>query len=223
MQQLKLIDKIAYLFLLVIFIIAIYLDQTDINYYDKQFAREDGIVENLSALGLFIIPIMLITRLVRMWKLKPSFWRIGLIAMSLLFFFGAGEEISWGQRILGLESGDFFRENNAQGETNLHNLVVGDIKINKLIFSKLMFLALFFYFVIFPFLYKKITLINKLSNQFAIPVARTHHIIVFLSFTGLVLTMDSSRNWEVLELMFAVVFFLIFYRPLNYETIYRAD
>ena len=143
--------------------------------------------------------------------------------MSLFFFFGAGEEISWGQRIFGLESSDFFKENNAQGETNFHNLVVGETKINKLVFSKLMFLCLFFYFVIFPFLYKKIKVIRNLSNQFAIPVARTHHIIVFLSFTGLVLTMDSSRNWEVLELMFAVVFFLIFYRPFNYETIYSAD
>jgi hypothetical protein len=34
----------------------------------------------------------------------------------------AGEEISWGQRIFGWATPDFFRENNIQGETNFHNM-----------------------------------------------------------------------------------------------------
>ena len=42
--------------------------------------------------------------------------------MALIFIFGAGEEISWGQRIFNVESSEYFLENNAQGETNLHNM-----------------------------------------------------------------------------------------------------
>ena len=38
----------------------------------------------------------------------------------------AGEEISWGQRIVGFESPWFFQHYNAQGETDLHN-VIGEL------------------------------------------------------------------------------------------------
>ena len=55
--------------------------------------------------------------------------------LGLFFMFGAGEEISWGQRLFEIESSGFFDENNAQGEMNLHNLFVNDTKINKLEFS----------------------------------------------------------------------------------------
>jgi hypothetical protein len=46
-------------------------------------------------------------------------------AHAILFaglFFVAMEEISWGQRILGAESPEFFKKHNAQGELTLHNL-----------------------------------------------------------------------------------------------------
>ncbi|MDY7021056.1 MAG: hypothetical protein SWJ54_06795, partial [Cyanobacteriota bacterium] len=36
-------------------------------------------------------------------------------------FYVAGEEISWGQHIVGWESGDFWKTINDQEETNLHN------------------------------------------------------------------------------------------------------
>lgn len=47
-----------------------------------------------------------------------------MLMAGILFFFIFGEEISWGQRIIGIESGEFFKESNIQGETNLHNLKV---------------------------------------------------------------------------------------------------
>ncbi len=43
----------------------------------------------------------------------------GLVALFLLFV--AGEEMSWGQRILGLTPPAYFLEHNAQQEMNLHN------------------------------------------------------------------------------------------------------
>lgn len=223
MQQSTTFDKITYAFLLVIYLVGLYLDQTDRIYFDTQYAQEDGFVENISALGLLMVTIILWTRLIKFWSSKSITWKIGVFFMGLIFLFGAGEEISWGQRILGIESNDFFLENNAQKETNLHNLVVGETKVNKLIFTQLMFLVLFVYFIIFPYLYKKKMWVQNLAIQFAVPVARTHHIVFFLAYTGLILIMGSSRRWEVLELMFAMGFFLIFYRPKNHEKIYLAN
>jgi len=45
------------------------------------------------------------------------------VGMGLMCFGVAGEEISWGQRLLGFEPSTYFLENNFQQETNLHNIV----------------------------------------------------------------------------------------------------
>lgn len=44
------------------------------------------------------------------------------LGLAALFFFGAGEEISWGQRILGFETPETLSQVNRQEEFNLHNL-----------------------------------------------------------------------------------------------------
>lgn len=44
------------------------------------------------------------------------------LGLAVLFLFGAGEEISWGQRILGFQTPEPLSEVNRQEEFNLHNL-----------------------------------------------------------------------------------------------------
>lgn len=44
------------------------------------------------------------------------------LGLAALFFFGAGEEISWGQRILGFQTPQSLSQVNRQEEFNLHNL-----------------------------------------------------------------------------------------------------
>ena len=45
--------------------------------------------------------------------------------LALAAFYTVMEEISWGQRLFGIESPAFFAERNTQGETNLHNFLTG--------------------------------------------------------------------------------------------------
>lgn len=52
-------------------------------------------------------------------------YRVFFILLGLACFYVAMEEISWGQRIFGLESPALFREKNLQGELNLHNFLTG--------------------------------------------------------------------------------------------------
>lgn len=47
----------------------------------------------------------------------------GMLAASCLYVIL--EEISWGQRIFGIQSPDFFKTENLQGETNIHNFFTG--------------------------------------------------------------------------------------------------
>ena len=45
-----------------------------------------------------------------------------LLGFAVLFFVAFGEEISWGQRVLGIQTPTVFSELNRQGEINIHNL-----------------------------------------------------------------------------------------------------
>jgi hypothetical protein len=220
MKILTNIDKIAALFLTIIFALGIYFANTDLLYFDKVYTVEDGFVENGSAIFLLSSSILLLSRFFKLFSSKSTTWKIGIAAMALLFFFAAGEEISWGQRIFNIESSEYFLENNAQGETNLHNMVVGGTKINKLIFSQLLTVVLVIYLIITPFLYRKYELVKNLANQFAVPIVQWYQTIYFLAGTVLLAFIPSNRKWEIYELAFSVIFLLIFLNPLN-KSIYQ--
>ncbi len=57
------------------------------------------------------------------WVDTTAHWSlvIGFVAVSIAFFFVAGEEISWGQRILGLETPPEYAAVNTQNELTIHN------------------------------------------------------------------------------------------------------
>lgn len=85
---------------------------------------EDGPVENVSALLLLIASIAMVSRSIALLKRKAyasTIAGIGIL-IGVAFFVFAGEEISWGQRIFNIESGEFMQQYNWQGEVNLHNL-----------------------------------------------------------------------------------------------------
>lgn len=69
----------------------------------------------LVAALLFSIRIIVINSRYRLF--------FGLLAVSCLYV--VLEEISWGQRIFGFKSPDFFKTENLQGETNIHNFLTG--------------------------------------------------------------------------------------------------
>jgi len=83
--------------------------------------HEDGVVEWVGAIGLFcasFISFMGFRQARAAGANRLLTW--SLFFLALLFFFGAGEEISWGQRIFGWGTPDAL--DNGQHETNLHNL-----------------------------------------------------------------------------------------------------
>ncbi|MBT8219776.1 MAG: hypothetical protein KJP00_08125 [Bacteroidia bacterium] len=219
MKNLNSTEKIVYGFLIILFGTGAYLGFAEPEYFDGVFAAEDGFVEYGTALMLFAISVLCMYRLIKYRKTQNFLWILGVFGFFILFFFGAGEEISWGQRIFGIESGDFFIENNAQKETNLHNLVIGDTKINKLIFSQLLVVVLVLYLLITPILFRRKAWFSRLINRFAIPIPHWHHTIAFLVATGVVAIMTNGRRWELYELAFGAIFLLIFLYPLNRKEI----
>ncbi|MEP6926711.1 MAG: hypothetical protein ABI834_03700 [Ginsengibacter sp.] len=79
--------------------------------------KEDGFFENLTFI-FFVFAVILF--FISFLRTKNIF----LLGLALLFLFGAGEEISWGQRILHFRTPNSMYDINAQHEFNIHNLEI---------------------------------------------------------------------------------------------------
>lgn len=78
-------------------------------------ASEAGVVENVGAASLLTASILLAVAYRRTR-------RRAYLGFALVLFLGAGEELAWGQHLLGFSPPDQVRDWNAQDETTLHNL-----------------------------------------------------------------------------------------------------
>jgi hypothetical protein len=150
-----------------------------------------------------------------MWVIKGKLWIAFNITVALGLFFGFGEEISWGQRIFNIIPGDFFMKKNLQQELNIHNLMINDIKINKLIFTYLISLVFGLYFYFSLLAYQKVKIIKIYVDNLGFPIPRVKHIVTFTLFSLLIFTIPDSSKWELWECLFAIMLFLIFIDPYN--------
>ena len=95
----------------------------------------------------------------------------------------AMEEISWGQRILGFKSDDFFSIYNMQKETNLHNLVSGEY-LNLVIYS--LIYIFFIYLPLAVYFYPKIGSNSpSISGKISIYLPSIHNMLMFCFASGL--------------------------------------
>ena len=113
---------------------------------------EDGIVEWMQFLCFAVIAGLL--GFVFMERLKrpqrSSLELLALAGLTVLVALAALEEISWFQRILNVQSSEFFLQQNRQGETNIHNLAMGDGSLHKNVLLKLIFITGMIHNLILP-------------------------------------------------------------------------
>jgi len=191
----------------------------DAEYFTLVWAAEDNAVEYGTALFLFIASVVLALH-ARSLGGKGRRGAMVLTAIyALMFFLAAGEEISWGQRIFGWESGEFFQENNKQFETNFHNLVVGDFHLAKTLFGPILTLCILLYLVALPWAFRRFAGVAALANRFAVPVPWLRHAAVALVASLIIAVIDVSRKWEVYELVFALISVSIFILPQNRDKV----
>ena len=152
--------------------------------------EEDGLIESLTA-GFFLVTSLSFFILffkggsVLRKDLLTPFTTISsryfFLILAFIFFFGFGEEISWGQRIFNFDTPEFIAKSNTQKEFTIHNLELFDgkdmIGTPKAIFVRLftmkqLFLYAFFFFLLMiPLLNKKFRGFNQLFENFNIPIA----------------------------------------------------
>lgn len=188
-------------------------------FFDDVYAVEDGLVETATALFLLICSPILLGAALRLWR-KGRHGAAALTAFyGLLFFVAAGEEISWGQRIFGWQTNDFFLQNNKQHETNLHNLVIGGFDVNKILFGATLTIVTLIYLLVLPPLYRRVEWIRRLVDALVIPVPGLRHSVLAIVASLVVAAMDQNRKWEVYELVFSMLMVSIFLLPQNRERI----
>jgi len=214
-QKINLIEYLVLGFTAIIVLIGVIAGRTDVRWFEEVYVVEDGFVENLTLLPLVGIVVMGIWYL-RNLAAQRSRWFSIVICLSIVFsIFVAGEEISWGQRIFHVQSSEFFQKQNSQGETNLHNLVVGGKKVNKIIFSQLLTVCVALYLIVFPLLYVKNEKWRNFADYFGIPLPRLYQVIACVVLFVSISLIPSGKNAEVLEVGITHIFFLIYTFPLN--------
>ena len=211
-QQIRFIHIACYTMTLVFLIIGFFVARQGQEAF-MTYLREDGLVENLQVLFLLASFGIAIYKCFHAPESGKSLYFITWIGLAFLFFFAAGEEISWGQRIFSFRTTGFFESNNLQNETNLHNLVIGGVKINKLIFSQLMGVVIVFYFILLRPLAVKVGAIHRLVHLFHIPIPRWNHVIALIISVILCSQYHLMKAAELRELAFTVIMFLVFLYP----------
>lgn len=211
--QIRIIEIAAYILLALVTILGFRMASKGEEAF-MHFLREDGLVENLTVVFLLVSCVIALVRTYGYSRQKELravvFWSF----TAFMFFFAAGEEISWGQRIFGLESPEFFMERNLQYETNLHNLEIGGVKINKLIFSQLLFAVMVFYLILLRPLSQKFSFFRNQVTAFQVPLARWGYVVIMIVLAFSFSQINILKKSELIEFTFSVIFLLIFLNPI---------
>ena len=216
----KYLEPVAFAFIAAICLFGVVVSRGEGDYFERVFAREDGFIEWLTVLALLVGAMACAVRAVTLARVRSKWFIAMLCLASLVLLFGVGEEISWGQRLLGFATPESIAKHNSQGETNLHNLQFGGVKINKLLFGKVLATGVIFYFFGLPFLYDKSADWKRLVDQSAIPIPRLCHSLAYIVLVVLFLLVSSKKRGELLEFGGSGIAMLMLLFPRNSE-IYR--
>ena len=207
-------EKITLVLVIVVLATGFLLFYSDLPRFEK-FVQEDGIAEWLTVAGLLPGSFVCFSRFVKLIRKKSKWFLFVTLCLGLFLFFAAGEEISWGQRLFDIETPEYFQQHNAQREINLHNLVVGGVKINKLVFSVILVGLLGIFMVLVPLLYQKSKTVKMFLDASAVPVPQLYQVFGFIIVFGLTSLIPHGKNAELLECGGALLFFLIVRYPKN--------
>ncbi|KZY02991.1 hypothetical protein A3721_03900 [Sulfitobacter sp. HI0023] len=173
------------------------------------FNLEDGVIENVSAVLLLVAAVYAAWVAVTVRAIYP---RMALMHgfLALLFVVMCGEEISWGQRYLGIETPEAMRRINVQAEINFHNLF-------GYFFDHAFIFCFFLWGAVVPVLDRYVPLCRQVFRAIGLPIASAGLAIGMLATTlfqdQLVYSFSDGlpglRVAELRELLSALAFLLM--------------
>ncbi len=213
-HKLSLIEIVVLCFVALLIALGFVFIYLDVPLFEK-YIQEDGSIEWLTVLGLLAASVLSLYRGIILFRKKRWFFTATNLILGLLLFIAAGEEISWGQRIFGIETPAYFKEKNLQGETNLHNLKINGLEVNRIVFSYLLIGALVIYLAIFPLLYHRKKGMKTFIDSWGIPLPQLYQILGFLGVFIITAFIPNGKRAELLECGAALLFYLIIRYPAN--------
>lgn len=187
------------------------------------YTREDMLVEWLTVLGLLAGSFVCFSRAFRVGASRGWMFLLTALGLGLMLFLAAGEEISWGQRLFGIESPDYFKENNTQQETNFHNLIVGGVRVNRWIFSFLLTAVLSAYLILLPLLYRRKQWAKRLVRFWGVPLPKPYQTVSAVVLFVITQILPHEKKAELLECGIAFLLFLVIAFPVNKDDFVRKD
>jgi hypothetical protein len=91
-------------------------------YWYMTLNREDGLVEWATAAVYLVAAGFAISLVLSFWRLRERLYVLLYSGLAVGMIFVAMEEISWGQRLLGVDTPDYVEDINLQGEITFHNV-----------------------------------------------------------------------------------------------------
>lgn len=160
--------------LIIIGIYVCYVSVTNVDHY-YWLIHEDNVIENASWISWAVACLVFLSSIVR-FIVKGHANAVTLVfyaGLALFAFLCGGEEISWGQRMLNVDTPQLLMQLNVQGETNIHD--IGSISL----FSNAFFLITIAFFLIAPYLYSKY-FADKAYLKYFLPIADARTKQVFI-------------------------------------------
>lgn len=172
------------------------------------WGKEDSFFEWLTALFYFTAGVLLILT----FKQNKNVY---LVLLACVLLFGAGEEMSWGQRIFGFATPEEINKINVQHEFNIHNMVIFDGKkmeggpkqgLERFLEMDMLFkLFTIFWGFVLPLCVYHLSYVVKLTRKFKIPVPPVTVGVFFLiswfclkySLAAVPKEEDMSHYWRV--------------------------
>lgn len=224
---------VSAIFLLLAYLPVMFLDGETID----SLTKEDSYYESLGA-AFWLIASILFFVLFAKSKLSNHVYltrtnrNVFFLLLGCLFFFAFGEEISWGQRIFGIETPEVLKEINAQDELNIHNIQIfhgkdaeGQSKgflARMTNIDRLFSIFWFTYCFLVPSVYKKSLRAADFLNRLALPIVP----LSIGSFFVLNYLVSKIIEWnlrsvvEIKESIFAFLFVVVaFWFIFNYRNV----
>jgi len=220
MLSMSTIEKVVIATVSAFVLLGLYLSYSEPDFFMSHYTMEDGLLEWATVIALLITMSVCVKRLFRLWKVRRPLFRATVCFLALACLFGAGEEISWGQRIFSFTSPAYFEIHNSQQEVGFHNLEIfidgRRVKLNKLIFGFGMGLGFSVYLFIMTPLYRKQRVFADWLDSLAIPMPKNYQFISYLLLIVVTeLLMDSSKRGEITEFAGSFIFMLNVVYPYN--------
>jgi len=171
------IPKLSFLICLVVlvccYVISVYAGFNNRELYHF-LLKEDGPLENIATACVLFAALLFLLAYFKHRHVKNAFFLLFSFALFILFM----EEISWGQRIFGLQVPDVLQQTNAQKEINLHNFKGIYRFINELIY-----VCLEFYLLGISLLVLIFNDLNNLLLRYRVPIpSAATAFLVFINF-----------------------------------------